>query len=302
MLCRRRLAMERILLTGYAGFIGSNVLHTLINNINKKSLTEKDIKILLVSNRYCKNPYPNYPHIEVLDTPIFSHESDLYEKLGRPTTCIHLAWKDGFKHNSPSHMGNLSDHTEFCRYLMASGIKRLTVLGTMHEVGYWEGAIDENTPCKPITQYGIAKNALRESLQLYSKDYDCSFHWLRVFYITGDEERGNNIFSKILHAAEAGEEYFPFNSGKNKYDFIDVKQLARMILASTFEDSSSQVINVCSGQPIPLGEKVENFITSRKLNIKLNYGVFPDRVYDSPAVWGNSEQIENILKNSEWTL
>lgn len=43
-------------------------------------------------------------------------------------------------------------------------------MGTMHEVGYWEGAIDEHTPCNPQSQYGIAKNAMRQSLMLTAKD------------------------------------------------------------------------------------------------------------------------------------
>lgn len=30
-------------------------------------------------------------------------------------------------------------------------------MGSMHEVGYWEGAIDENTPTHPSSYYGIAK-------------------------------------------------------------------------------------------------------------------------------------------------
>ena len=31
-------------------------------------------------------------------------------------------------------------------------------MGSMHEIGYWEGAIDENTPCNPMSMYGIAKD------------------------------------------------------------------------------------------------------------------------------------------------
>lgn len=44
-------------------------------------------------------------------------------------------------------------------------------------------------------------------------------------------------------------------------------------------------INVCTGKPMPLGEKVEQFIKDNHFNIKPQYGVFPDRPYDSPGVW-----------------
>lgn len=57
------------------------------------------------------------------------------------------------------------------------------------------------------------------------------------------------------------------------------------------------IINCCSGKPLSLAEKVESFIKEHNFDIKLEYGAFPDRAYDSPAVWGNSEKIEEIKKN-----
>lgn len=39
----------------------------------------------------------------------------------------------------------------------------------MHEIGFFEGPINENTPCNPITPYGIGKNALRELTQMLCK-------------------------------------------------------------------------------------------------------------------------------------
>lgn len=34
-------------------------------------------------------------------------------------------------------------------------------------------------------------------------------------------------------------------------------------------------------------------------DIKLEYGSFPDRPYDSKAVWGNDKKISKILKNEK---
>jgi dTDP-6-deoxy-L-talose 4-dehydrogenase (NAD+) len=39
----------------------------------------------------------------------------------------------------------------------------------------------------------------------------------------------------------------------------------------------------------------EKFIKDNKLNIKLQYGAFPDRAYDSPGVWGDATKIQKIL-------
>ena len=169
-------------------------------------------------------------------------------------------------------------------------------MGTMHEVGYWEGAINESTPCKPQSQYGIAKNALRQSLMLSMADSPCKLHWLRAYYITGDEAHGSSIFAKLAQAEEEGKEKFPFTTGKNLYDFIDVEELANMIVAASVQTEINGIINVCTGKPQSLADRVENFLKEKHYKIKLDYGAFPDRPYDSPGTWGDATKINRILE------
>lgn len=70
----------------------------------------------------------------------------------------------------------------------------------MHETGYWEGIIDENTPCNPLSQYGVAKNSLRQVMMILNKQTDFNLFWLRAYYILGDDARSNSIFAKIMQA------------------------------------------------------------------------------------------------------
>lgn len=44
-----------------------------------------------------------------------------------------------------------------------------------------------------------------------------------------------------------------------------------------------------------LGERVEQFISDNNLDIKLQYGVFPDRPYDSPIIYGDNKLIKKVL-------
>ena len=61
-------------------------------------------------------------------------------------------------------------HYDFLKKMVDSGVEKLVVLGSMHEVGFHEGSINENTPCKPLSLYGIAKNALRQMTELMVKE------------------------------------------------------------------------------------------------------------------------------------
>ena len=60
-------------------------------------------------------------------------------------------------------------------------------------------------------------------------------------------------------------------------------------------DDELKIINICTGHPEKLADRVERFIKENKLKIKLQYGAFPDRAYDSKAVWGNDNKIKTIL-------
>ena len=176
----------------------------------------------------------------------------------------------------------------------------MVVMGSMHEVGYWEGAIDEYTPTNPKSLYGIAKNSLRQiCLELVNGKKDVCMQWIRGFYILGDDLKNNSIFSKIMKADMEGKKTFPFTSGKNKYDFIKVNDLARQIVAVTEQTEIEGVINCCTGKPHSLAEEVENFIHEHNLKIKLEYGAYPDRPYDSPGIWGDPEKINRILSENE---
>ena len=45
---------------------------------------------------------------------------------------------------------------------------------------------------------------------------------------------------------------------------------------------------------------VEKFIKENGYDIELAYGTFPDRPYDSKAIWGNPTRIQKIMsKNAE---
>lgn len=277
---------KKVAITGANGYIGRFVTQTLLDN--GYDVTASDLRLDDLD-----------PRASVCREPIFHTENNIYEKLGKPDCCIHLAWKDGFVHNSPSHMENLSAHYEFLKKMADSGCHDITVMGSMHEVGYWEGRIDQDTPCNPLSLYGIAKNALRQSLILLSKERGIHLKWLRAYYILGDDLHNNSIFTKLIKADQEGVKEFPFTSGKNQYDFIHVRELGRQIAAAAIQNDFEGIINTCTGKPVSLGEKVESFIKERSLNIRLKYGAFPDRAYDSPIEYGDSRIIEKILAATE---
>ncbi|MDO4296144.1 MAG: NAD(P)-dependent oxidoreductase [bacterium] len=280
--------IKRVAVTGANGYIGYHVVQELL------SQNYEVIAVDLTNDSI--DPRAIFKAIDIFsELNSASNEKSIYEELGKPDLCIHLAWQDGFKHDSHRHMENLSNHYRFLLQMIEAGCSNIAVMGSMHEVGYWEGKIDENTPCNPLSQYGIAKNALRQSMIQLSKSLPFQLYWLRAYYILGDDAKNHSIFAKLVQAEAEGKTSFPFTTGKNQYDFIDIHELAIQIVAAVTQSKITGIINVCSGQPVSLATRVEQFIKDHHFKIQLDYGRFPDRPYDSPITYGDAEKIQSIL-------
>ena len=276
--------MLTIAVTGANGYIGRHVV---------SSLCDMGARVYALDfNSEGGDRRAEWICANVLDSS-FNPEESFVEK---PDVCLHLAWRNGFDHNASTHMGDLSDHYAFLCKMIDLGISRLAVMGSMHEVGYWAGAITEDTPCNPLSVYGVAKDALRRALEIESGRKGFTLQWLRGFYIYGDDAQSQSIFGKLLRAAQSGQKTFPFTTGKNLYDFTPVDELAHMIASTVMQDEVVGVINCCSGKPVSLADQIEGFIKDNNLDIKLEYGAFPDRPYDSPGVWGDAEKISVIMQ------
>lgn len=272
----------RVLITGANGYLGQGIVKKMLDYGCEVIATDFQTKYI--------------------DTRATSIACDLfaienpYEYFGKPDILLHLAWRDGFVHYSDAHINDLPKHYAFIKKIVDHGVKKIVVMGSMHEVGFFEGSINEITACHPVTPYGIGKNALRDLVKMLSKEKNISFQWLRAYYIVSNLKCGSSIFSKIVSAVEKGEEEFPFTFGQNQFDFIDYDDFCNQVAMAILQDKVDGIIEICSGRPEKLADRVEQFIKENNYCIKLKYGAFPDRPYDSKAIWGNSDKIDKIIK------
>lgn len=273
----------KILVTGANGYLGQGIVRSILNNGH--CVVATDFNTQFVDER-----------AERIACNLFEVDNP-YSFFGEPDVLLHLAWRDGFVHYSSAHIDDLPKHYAFIKKMVDGGIQQVAVMGSMHEIGFFEGSINESTPCHPTTPYGIAKNALRDLTQMLCKQKNIVFQWLRGYYIVGNSKFGSSIFSKITAAVDEGKTEFPFTLGQNQYDFIDYPDFCAQVAAVVGQKNEQGIINICSGKPEKLADRVERFIKENGYRIKLQYGAFPDRPYDSKAIWGNDTKIRKIMEN-----
>ncbi|MFC6648294.1 NAD-dependent epimerase/dehydratase family protein [Paenibacillus rhizoplanae] len=114
---------KTILVTGAGGYIGRFVVKYLLNLGVQVSAVDYNTEF--IDERAKK-----------FEFNIFADYDNIYEELGKPDVCLHLAWRDGFVHNSESHLQNLYSHYKFIRSMVDGGLQHVAVMGTMHEIGY----------------------------------------------------------------------------------------------------------------------------------------------------------------------
>lgn len=280
---------KNVVVTGSSGYIGSHVVAEIARHPEHFALVEADL-------HKSSNSDTQFVEIDLLKD---AEDEDLYERLGKPDICVHLAWRNGFDHNAVSHLTDLPSHFLFLKNLADHGTTQFAVAGSFREYGKVSGMVDHSVSVVPDNLYSLGKTALKHSLEIYFSGKDTCLQWLRPFTVYGDDERNNSIMSKILRWEREGKETFPFTDGSEEYDYIHVDELSRQITAIIAQKEIAGVIDCCSGKPTRIGDKIEEFIRENNLHIRPEYGAFPSRSYDSSVIYGDRTQIDQIMKTSK---
>ena len=276
----------KAVVTGANGYIGSHLVNELAENNHTVIAVDYSFQNIK-ANSINKT------------TDIYCDDINCFEEFEKPDVLIHLACKNVPIHNSLYHIETIPKNFKFIKNMIDNGLKHVVTVGSMHDIGYYEGCVPEDAEPHPMSFYGVSKDTLRKLVEIYTKDKDVTYQHLRFFYTYGDDELSSgSIFSKILEMAKNGQKTFPFTDGKNQFDYLEIHELARQIRAVVEQKEVTGIINCCSGKPTAIKDKVEEFIKQNGLDIKPDYGKYPTRPYDSPCIYGATEKINKILKNN----
>ncbi|WP_415718792.1 NAD-dependent epimerase/dehydratase family protein [Maridesulfovibrio sp.] len=270
----------RILVTGASGFIGNYVV--------REILAKGDAEVIVTTR--------NIESIRNRDwfTDVTAKEFDLgnlptnvFAYLESPDRVIHLAWGGLPNYNDIIHTGKIFQESfEFCKTIVKQGAGHILVSGTCFEYGLTEGALSVNTPAAPVTEYGRGKNMLREALDDVFADKKLIFQWARLFYLYGEGQSPNSLYSQVRKAIANGDKVFNMSKGDQVRDFLPVEQVAEKIVTLALEGAESGIFNICSGKPRTVLSLVEDLFASYNYEIELNKGYYPYPTYEPFAFWG----------------
>ncbi len=278
----------KVLVTGSSGFVGQHVVRELIKKHNVYILT-RDIE-----NIRC---YDWFDAVNVIETDIYDSFSFSQNLQIKPDALIHLSWQGIPYYKDKSHVDIYHDkNLTFLKAAIRYGINNISVTGSCLEYGLREGELDEDDDTMPVTEYGKAKDMLRRNMESIAND-KLAFKWIRLFYMYGEGQNPKSLIPQLHVAYEENKKIFGVSNTEHMRDFMKVEDVAYFICKAIENININGLINCCSGNPIKLGQFLENYCNEMQINIQIKSGLYPENDYEPRAFWGKRGKMEKILNN-----
>ena len=140
-----------------------------------------------------------------------------------------------------------------------------------------------------------AKDALRRQLEFLRTIHPFALAWARLFYIYGDGQSSNSLYSQLQAAVMRGDAVFNMSGGEQLRDYLPVHKVAHFIVELALRCYDNTIVNVCAGQPISVRRLVERWIQQNNWKIAPNFDYYPYPDYESMAFWGDSSKLETFF-------
>jgi UDP-glucose 4-epimerase len=249
--------MTKALVTGGAGFIGSNVA---------RLLAEDGYDVVVLDNLttgYREN-LERLKHVRLVEADV-RDAGAMDQVVNGAEVIFHLAASVG---NTRSIENPLTDSDinvlGTIRVLEAARRARVrkvvcsssaAIFGELKHL-----PIREDHPCEPDTPYGVSKLAQEKHCLAYAKLYELEAVCLRYFNVYGLNQRYDaygNVIPIFVHRLLHGETITIYDDGEQTRDFVNVRDVARANILAAETRGLSGAFNVASGETITVNRLVQ---------------------------------------------
>jgi UDP-glucuronate 4-epimerase len=259
--------MQTILVTGGAGFIGSNVTKSLLekkyrvicvdnfDSLYNPSLKEKNIEEFLSNQNFVLE------RVDILD---FEKMKNIFEKE-KPARIIHLAarpdTRDAVENPRPYISVNIDGTLNILE--LAKQYKVLNVViassssvyGNEPDIPWKETARAD----RPLSPYGATKRAIEHLAYSYHHNFDLNITCLRYFNAYGENNRPTMVPYLWGMAILQDKEIEISGDGSRKRDYTYIGDVVDATIRAVEKPLGFEVLNIGNSSPVSLKELVEVF-------------------------------------------
>ena len=251
--------MQKAVVTGGAGFIGSHLVDRLINKGIKVTILD-DLSTGKIENI---NPKSEFIKCDISKSTIF----DLHNNIKEADVIFHLAAKarvqPSIENPSFYHDTNVNGTHNLLVATKKTQIKRFIYSSSSSVYGDAKIPTLENHPKNPMSPYALHKLIGEQYCKLFNSLYDIDTVSLRYFNVYGNRMSLEGAYRLAIPIfASQIKDNKPCtinNDGKQKRDFTYVNDVVEAnILAALFENQfNGKIYNVGNGNNTSVNELVE---------------------------------------------
>jgi len=238
-----------VLVTGGAGFIGSNLV---------ESLVERGVKVTVLDD---------------LSTGSKENLEEVYDQIGFiQASCSEIPSLDfegldlifhlGIPSSSPMYEDNESKVTtairDFVKILKYARKYDSTVVFASSSSVYG-GLIpphSEDDPIRPLTHYTETRFLMERMARVQAEKYDLDIVPLRLFSVYGSDERKGE-YANVITQMIANDEFEIYGDGTQTRDFIHIDDVVNCFMKAAKLSEGFEIINVGTGVETSFNEVAE---------------------------------------------
>lgn len=295
------LSKHTFLITGGAGFIGSNLVDYLLDNNAKKV---RVLDNLATGFRKNLEPFQEHPHFEFMEGDIRNLETCKKAMDGIDYVSHQAALGSVPRSINDPITSNEVNVTGFLNMLVAhkesKTVKRMVYAASSSTYGDSKNLPkEEDIIGKPLSPYAVTKLVNELYADVFFKTYGTHTIGLRYFNVFGPNQSPTGAYAAVipLFMQALKDEKAPTinGDGEQTRDFTFVQNAVQANVRAFFakEEAINQVFNVAFGERISLNTLWEDLKNISGKEVKANYG--PPRKGDVRDSLANIDKAKTLL-------
>lgn len=291
--------MERVLVTGAAGFLGSWIAEDLAS-LGTHRVVGVDIAPL---TRYPRGKAP-FQFIR-LDLHDERRTAALIRRV-RPDILLHLAAnaREGASwfHPRSSTRNNLCAYLSVLEPSIACGVRKVVLFSSMAVYGDQKPPFEESMPRRPVDPYGVNKAAMEHITETLSLAFGFRYTILRPHNVFGEGQSLRDPFRNVIaifaNAILRGEPVCIHGDGEQKRAFSYILNSLPCYRKVVLEDWHGRIFNIGGGQEISINEVARLVLRAMKkagVTIRSKIVHTEGRPYEVKEAWCTTALSERLL-------
>lgn len=232
--------VKRAVVSGATSFLGSAVIRTLLAQ-------GCEVYGIVRPDSVARQMLPDGPHFHEVSCD-FSEAEKWAGEISHADTFFHFAWGGpGIQGRSDAAVQKQSGDNTLRAIPFAAqlGVSRFFISGSQAEYGKVNGKISEDTPCRPVLEYGINKLRVCRAAPQICQELGMEYVHSRFFSVYGPNDHPYTLIPSCIRCFLAGDT-MKLSECRNMWNFLHVRDAAEaaVLLAECELSEPAVVVNV----------------------------------------------------------